>query len=367
MSLEMLGHIYPGPDGTRNPMAKETLSSEKKTVTVLLPDIFISWAAVQPKVNPYYQQVKSELESWVSEMCKLDQRSMDKLMRSDFTCYSSAIISDADLEEYRTYSAWMIWGFLFDDQFDHGHLRHDYAMAKEEVAINLSLMEDNPDPELFSCEKYPLRHLQHWIWDRFAKKSSSALQRRYKESMKHYMLGIIDQLHEERANPSVSSLTPLEHLAMRHRTVAIKPCYALSEYAYGLEVPQYVFDNKVIKELEDLALDIIALENDMVSFKKEQLMGEPNNIIEIYCQQGFSKQGAYDEAEKLYRACYRQWYIALSEMPSWGETVDAQVQQYIGSIQNVCRATFYHSFKSERYFGNARDTVRKTRIIDVLA
>lgn len=35
---------------------------------------------------------------------------------------------------------------------------------------------------------------------------------------------------------------------------------------------------------------------------------------------------------------YREWYLALVELPSWGERVDSDVQRYIRGIQNVVQA-----------------------------
>jgi len=31
---------------------------------VLMPDLFVSWAAEPPRINPHYQEVKSEAEQW---------------------------------------------------------------------------------------------------------------------------------------------------------------------------------------------------------------------------------------------------------------------------------------------------------------
>jgi hypothetical protein len=35
---------------------------------------------------------------------------------------------------------------------------------------------------------------------------------------------------------------------------------------------------------------------------------------------------------------YRDWYLALAELPSWGEDVDVQVQEYVEGVRSVVRA-----------------------------
>jgi hypothetical protein len=49
-------------------------------------------------------------------------------------------------------------------------------------------------------------------------------------------------------------------------------------------------------------------------------------------------QVAFDNVGKLLDDLYRRWYLALARLPSWGERVDAGVQQYIGSVRAVVLA-----------------------------
>lgn len=74
---------------------------------------------------------------------------------------------------------------------------------------------------------------------------------------------------------------------------------------------------------------------------RHQLLDENSNLIKIYLRDGFSVQAAFDEAGKLLATCYRDWYLALADLPSWGEDVDAQVQTYIEGLQNVVLANIH--------------------------
>lgn len=49
-------------------------------------------------------------------------------------------------------------------------------------------------------------------------------------------------------------------------------------------------------------------------------------------------QSSFDLAGELLRTRYREWYLALAELPTWGEEVDRQVQVYIGDVQNITLA-----------------------------
>ena len=143
--------------------------------------------------------------------------------------------------------------------------------------------------------------------------------------------------------------------------------------------------------------------------------------MHLYRQEGLSQQQAYDQVEILMRKRYHEWYMALAEIPWWGEGVDAQVMLYLEGCQNqvlgnlnwrwvsfwagqcYARITLFlefhpnfrphslsyfvtgreyeggkpkeeqpadltvrNSFNPERYFGKQTAAVRKTRAVSVL-
>lgn len=51
-----------------------------------------------------------------------------------------------------------------------------------------------------------------------------------------------------------------------------------------------------------------------------------------------SAQAAFNHIGSMLVSRYREWYLALAELPSWGESVDSDVQRYIRGIQNVVQA-----------------------------
>lgn len=50
------------------------------------------------------------------------------------------------------------------------------------------------------------------------------------------------------------------------------------------------------------------------------------------------QQTAYDRVGEEIKRRYRDWYIALAEVPSWREYIDAQVQTYVHALQDVVLA-----------------------------
>jgi hypothetical protein len=79
-------------------------------------------------------------------------------------------------------------------------------------------------------------------------------------------------------------------------------------------------------------------QNDILSFHKEQAHGVNTNVIKWYMDSGLSQQEAYNETDELLKYRYRRWYLALADLPIWGEDVDMQVQKYIEGCKDVVLA-----------------------------
>lgn len=52
-------------------------------------------------------------------------------------------------------------------------------------------------------------------------------------------------------------------------------------------------------------------------------------------------QAAFDHIGDMLGSRYRDWYLALADLPSWGPQIDAHVQGYIRGVQNVVKANLH--------------------------
>ncbi len=50
---------------------------------------------------------------------------------------------------------------------------------------------------------------------------------------------------------------------------------------------------------------------------------------------GMPAQEAFDRVNGVLKTCYRDWYLALADLPQWGEKIDVQVQKYVQGVQDV--------------------------------
>lgn len=72
-------------------------------------------------------------------------------------------------------------------------------------------------------------------------------------------------------------------------------------------------------------------------------------------------QEAFDQMGELLKARFREWYLALAELPQWGEAIDTQVQKYISGVQDVVLANLNWRWA---HVQNLFSSVRITRSAD---
>ncbi|RAK94265.1 terpene synthase metal binding domain protein [Aspergillus costaricaensis CBS 115574] len=330
-------------------------------VEVKLPPLFVNFAARKAPMNKHYQAVREESEQWLIKTCKFDTNMASFIHKTDFGYFVAIVAPDTEEDKLRTMFDWGNWVFPFDDAFDNGELKVDLDGVRRMMDELLTVMDNKvtfrpTDPLVVAFKS---------IWDRLSDSNCSAgTLRRFARSMQDYSEACIQQVIMQSRFQGSETLSVDEFIAMRRGSIATTPLFALFEYAYGLNIPDEVFECSSIKELERVSTEVTVIQNDIVSYRKEQLLDENSNLIKIYLRDGFSVQAAFDEAGKLLATCYRDWYLALADLPSWGEDVDAQVQTYIEGLQNVVLANIHWSFRAERYWKSNAE-IQKDRTIEV--
>ncbi|KAL4986825.1 terpene synthase metal binding domain protein [Aspergillus falconensis] len=347
-------------------------------VPVQLPSLFVLFLSGTPDLNPHYNEIKFESEKWLADKCLLDVRARTRLAKTDFSYFCAVATPKAGREELRTVCDWGNWVFPFDDMFDNGKLRDEPIRAQEVVEVLLADIgmgilvgpRVNISKQVRSGARAddPLIDVHTSVWRRMVKCGTEArtpgTQQRFANAMRDFCLGSLAQVRNTSLKmcPSVEDM-----LALRRQSAGVMPIYALIEYAHHLDIPDAVFECASIKEIQRIGVDLVLIQNDILSYCKEETESVPHNLVAItrYTSPGLKAQSAFDRVSAMLNDRYRDWYLALSELPSWGEAIDAQVQEYVEGVRAVVRANLGWSFRSKRYFGDNADEVRRTGTVMV--
>jgi hypothetical protein len=337
-----------------NTKAKLTLESDSATpkvealqepttmaspeLLIRIPDMFSSIMAVKPVVNPHYHDVKPRADAWIAKIMGADAKWSQRNSRVDLCYLASIWAPECDAAALRIMVDWNHWVFLFDDQFDEGHLSHDLNAAKAEVDVMIAIMEGTGP--VYDASRDPIRYVYQNTWDRVQKRASRQAQQHWKEMHKQYFEGLLDQVATQVENRTFCRDID-QYMSMRRGTIGAYPAIALAEVALGIDLPAEVLAHESLKECMCISADLVLLVNDVLSYKKDLQLGVDHNLINLLKGQEHSIQQAVDVISSMLEKCYRRWYIALANLPPFGEKLDRQVLTFVETCRNVALGNLY--------------------------
>ncbi|PGH15902.1 hypothetical protein AJ79_02069 [Helicocarpus griseus UAMH5409] len=302
--------------------------------TVTIPDLFVSFLAQKPVQNPNYAQVKALLEASMRDF-GYNNTEYAKRVCADFPYFAALFAPTAAVSEYQTICDYLHWIFDFDDLFDDGNLSNKFQDAQRKVDGLLAILslEGNGD----TSKDDILGHAFRSIWKRIVESSTKGVQERFSTYIRNYCDALLRQVGTRQPLDQTSIS---EYTTIRSESLGALPFFPLIEYYQFLDLPNEVMNHHSIKEIETIAVEIMMLHNDLLSYQKECTTNPTNpNIISLYRHHhSLSQQQAYDAVDSLLRERYKRWYIAHSELPVLGEKLDEQVQRYVHGCGDVVRS-----------------------------
>ncbi|KAG9886216.1 terpenoid synthase, partial [Aureobasidium melanogenum] len=262
-----------------------------------------------------------------------------------FPYFASVMLPDCDYPELEVCSKWMIWIFLFDDEFDNGHLRDDSDAAKARLDKLRATMTDEPSQH--EADEMLRIHLE--IWNAIKQKDSlnggMSAQIRYRKAINGYCDGVLEHV---RSSSRQEVPTPEEYLEVRKLSSGCEPLYALVEYAYGLELSDDQVCEPSITKLKDASTKIALLHNDMISWRKEKIENVPHNYINTLIKhEGHSEEDASAIMLDMVVAEHQKLADCLGDLAT--EKPTEHHKMYIESIPRVPLANLYWSLESGRH------------------
>ncbi|KAJ8118391.1 hypothetical protein ONZ43_g3998 [Nemania bipapillata] len=340
-------------------LVNENQASLKPT-SVKIPDLFSSIMSAEPLMNPHYEKVKPQADSWAAMVYDLDEYMAKRNAKVDFAYMSALWAPHADKEGYRMVVDWNHWVFAFDDQFDEGHLSDDPYLAQKEIDAAIAIMSDDHPP--ITKEMNPIQYVFQTLWKRLQERAGPEQQRRWIENHKDYFTGLLRQVEIQKTQ---KKLTVDEYIDFRRQSIGAKSTCTLVEYVHGIKISQSVLDHPSIVECENISAELSFLVNDLLSLRKDLELGVEHNLVILLKKHGLSEQEAVNKIEGMLNERYRRWYRALAELPVWGEEVDREVLKYLDVCRNIALGNVYWSYQSGRYLKEEGPKVRATRILNL--
>ncbi|RPD60019.1 terpenoid synthase [Lentinus tigrinus ALCF2SS1-7] len=322
----------------------------------LLPDLLDDCKDYPLRCNPHCEAVARASEAWLlaeANFSPKKKRAFLRLLAGELTasCYP-----DTDATRLRVSSDFMNFLFTLDDWSDEFSTQDTYGLAE-------CVMRALDDPEGFETDKAAGK-LARSFSKRFRQTAGPGCTHRFMETMDLFFRAVAQQAGD-RARGDVPSLE--EYVALRWDTSGCKPCFALLEYAAGIDIPDEVAYHPRIRDLEHAANAVISWSNDLFSYRVEQARGDTHNMVAVLMRQHeLGLQEAVDYVGQLCKQSVGFFESTRTQLPSWGPETDRNVQTYVLGLQDWMVGALHWSFDSGRYFGDEGAAVKKHRIVTLL-
>lgn len=320
-----------------------------------LPDTMSAWPW-QRAINPYFNEVKAASNSWFKSFRAFSPASQKAFDKCDFCLLAALAYPRARKEHLRAGCDLMNLFFVIDEYTDV----EDANVCRDMVDIVIDALRRPHDPRPEG--EVVLGEIARQFWARAIETASPTSQRRFLETFIAYLESVVLQAADRDCDAEHTVQT---YLAQRRDNIGSYPSYAVLELA--LDIPDDVFYHPAMNELSLYATEMLIIDNDLVSYNREQASGDTNNILFVIMRQfNCSLDHAMAWAAAYHSQLEARFMDAFKRMPSWGLEIDSQVEEYCQGIANWPRGNDCWSFESGRYFGDKGREVQKTRCVPLL-
>ncbi|KAF7376984.1 Terpene cyclase [Mycena sanguinolenta] len=322
---------------------------EPTSTEFVLPNTMSDWPWLR-RINPHFETVKAESEAWFRTFNAFSPKAQKAFEKCDFCRLASLAYPALNKQRLRTGCDLMMLFFTFDEYTDV--LPAPEVRRYADIVMDALKNPNKPRPE----GEHVVGEVARQFWALGIQSATPLAQKHFLKTFEDYIYSVVDQASDrddERIRGSE------EYIILRRRTIGLHPSYPMQEL--GMDLVDEIWNHPVIDELRRIAVDIVLLDNDICSYKKELAQGDDtHNIVTIIMhEQTTDVRGAMEWVATQRKALTSQ-FIALYKKVPWDD-VDAQVREYVEGIANWPRANDSWIFESGRYFGYEGLKVQKDR------
>ncbi|KAH9928682.1 isoprenoid synthase domain-containing protein [Fomitopsis serialis] len=320
----------------------------------VLPDL-CSLCPFEPSTNPHYASAAAASSAWINAYNVFTDRKRAAFIQG----YNELLVSHtypyADYEQFRTCCDFVNLLFVVDEVSDE----QNGADARSTGEIFLNVMRDPTWDDGSALAK-----MTREFRDRLQQFAGPGCMRRFLKHCENYIDAVAKEA-EYRERGVVLDVTSFETL--RRENSAIRLCFGLFEFCFGVDLPDEVFDDPTFMALYWAAADMVCWSNDVYSYNMEQAKGiGGNNIVTVLMHdKGVDLQTASNLVGDRFKSDMARFVEAKRRLPSWDPAVDQTVRKYVKAMEHWIVGNLEWSFETQRYFGPLHAEIKKTRVVHV--
>ncbi|KAI0741000.1 terpenoid synthase [Earliella scabrosa] len=298
------------------------------------------------RLSPFYPAVAEESASWLAAFHVFTPDKQETFDRGNY-------------EDYRTACDYFNLVFAIDDLTDD--LSVDATARVGYIVTDALKFPEKERPQ----NEHVIGEMTKQFWSRAILFSKTIAQDRFIRHMEEFLGSLVEQARdrEEGRTPSLE-----EYRSLRPLTGAMYPSFEVADLIVGL--PEDVIEHPLMRSLRSVISDLVLLNNDLLSYNKEQATGDCHNFIPVVMHdKSLDLDGAVvwlaEEHQRQVDLALDLWPQALALRLGTPE-VAKDLAFYVDHLMGWPLGCECYSFESGRYFGDEGLQVQKNRVVELL-
>ncbi|EJC98233.1 terpenoid synthase [Fomitiporia mediterranea MF3/22] len=320
---------------------------------LVIPDL-VSDCPFKLRLNPNGPEVGAQSDAWLYSQGSLGARKFMKLRGLKCGLLSAMTYPVAPANELRVVCDFLSFLFHLDDLSDD--MNNSETLDTRKLVIGSIY-----DPGFAADTK--VGRMARDIWARMSPTASKGAKARFISTFDLFFRAVSKQAVDRRSGVIMDLDS---YIVLRRDTSGCKPCWALIEYANGLDLPDFAMQHEAVETLGEATNDIVSWSNDIFSYSKEDAREDTHNMIFIAMHtMGLSLQEAVDFVGDLCDAAISRFLAAKRRVPSFdrGGRIDREIALYVRGLEDWIVGSLHWSFESARYFGKEGRGVKRRRVV----
>lgn len=295
-------------------------------------------------ISPHADILQQHTLDWVRQFNLVtEDNAWNRLQASKFGRLAARAYPHASLDRLEIVSHWNTWLFILDDQCDEWGLGKNPAQL---AILHRRCLEVLTGSEPGTGDA-ALVYAIHDIRNRMQPLMPHAWLTRFIQSAAEYFESTEWEAENRQQNiwPTVDA-----YIRMRPYTGGLLTDIDLIELTESISLPLTVRKHPHIRKLTEITNNVVCWSNDIISLQKEYKHHDMHNLALIFNHhQTMGLQAAIDHVNELITEEVRRFIGLERSVPSFGDSVDADVAKLIDVLRAWMRGNLDWSFESGRY------------------
>ncbi|RMZ68150.1 terpene synthase [Pyrenophora seminiperda CCB06] len=325
---------------------------------IQVPDVRYIYTDWEARVHPGVEILRQHLEGFFQTFIGTESL-RKKQRRVDNGLCAGQFYTSVETDKLLVLGELVAWFFFWDDEIDCGTLTNDREKTEAYCDDSLNFIRHCLQPERQGDVPVPGRLHNCGPWVSIGKAmnqgQSKEARDRFAEAIYDFILGV----RTSQATWARGISTLEDYTARRLRTVGTNPCVAVLQWAYGLTLPQCIWNHEAVLAITREVAISDFLWNDIVSLRKEIDDGDIDSAIPVIVwNEGCSAQSAVDQCVKMVEQSWTRLLNAekrlITAYANEEEYISRDIKMLVGGCKDIIAGHMVYSLKIPRNMAAAK-------------